>query len=252
MTGRPRRGLFVTGTDTGVGKTLISAALLRHARRLGLVPIPFKPAETGCAPEPTDAGALWRAAGRPIPEAQVCLYALRLPVAPLAAARAEGVRIDPQRIVDRATALAAKGDLLLVEGAGGLLVPYADGVTGVDIAKRLGLPLLVVARTALGTVNHTALTLREAARNDVPVAGLIFNRTPGSDGPQEAANDELIGALTGRRALGTFPTLAPAAAGDPDQLADALAAAIPEAALRTLLGLGVDSGGRTPPARLSS
>lgn len=237
MTGRPRRGLFVTGTDTGVGKTLISAALLRYARRLGLVPIPFKPAETGCEPRPADARALWLAAGPPIPEAEVCLYALRIPVAPLAAARAEGVRIDPQRIVDRATALAAKGDLLLVEGAGGLLVPYAEGVAGVDLAKRLGLPLLVVARTALGTVNHTALTLREAARNGIPIAGLILNRTPGSEGPQEAGNAELIASLTGCRALGTFPTVPPAAAGDPDQLADALSAAIPEQVLRTLLGL---------------
>jgi dethiobiotin synthetase len=242
MTVAPRRGLFVTGTDTGVGKTLISSALLRHARRLGLVPIPFKPAETGCAPDPADARALWYAAAPPIDEAEVCLYALRLPVAPLAAAEAEGVRIDPQRIAHRATTLAAKGDLLLVEGAGGLLVPYADGVTGVDLAKQLGLALLVVARTALGTVNHTALTLREAARNDVPVAGLILNRTPGSDGPQEAGNAALIASLTGCRAMGTFPTLPPAAAADPDQLADALAAAIPEGALRTLLGLGSSAG----------
>jgi dethiobiotin synthetase len=242
MTASPRRGLFVTGTDTGVGKTLVSAALLRHARRLGLVPIPFKPAETGCAPDPEDARVLWRAAAPPIPQSEVCLYALRLPVAPLAAAEAEGVRIDLQGIANRAAALAARGDLLLVEGAGGLLVPYADQVTGVDIAKRLGLPLLVVARTALGTVNHTALTLREAARNDVPVAGLILNRTPGCDGPQEAANAALIASLTGRWAMGTFPTLSPAAAADPDQLADALAAAIPKEALRTLLGLGPGFG----------
>jgi dethiobiotin synthetase len=232
----PGRGLFVTGTDTGVGKTLISAALLRHARRLGLVPIPFKPAETGCSPEPADARALWRAAAPPVPEAEVCLYALRLPVAPLTAAAEEGVRIDLERIADRATTLAAKGDLLLVEGAGGLLVPYADRVTGLDVARRLGLPLLVVARTALGTVNHTALTLREAARNDVPVAGLILNRTPGSEGPQEAANAALIASLTGCHAIGTFPTLSPGAAGDPDQLADALAASIPAGVLGRLLG----------------
>jgi dethiobiotin synthetase len=236
MSPGPGRGLFVTGTDTGVGKTLVSAALLRYARRQGLVPIPFKPAETGCAPEPADARALWRAACPPIPEAEVCLYALPLPVAPIAAAAAEGVHIDLQRIAERATALAAKGDLLLVEGAGGLLVPYAEGVTGLDIAKRLGLPLLIVARTALGTVNHTALTLREAARHGVPIAGLILNQTPGSDGPQEATNAALIASLTGYRAMGTFPTLEPAAAADPDRLADALAASIPEGALKTLLG----------------
>ncbi len=231
-----RRGLFVTGTDTGVGKTLVSAALLRYARRLGLVPIPFKPAETGCAPMPSDARALWRAAAAPVAEAEVCLYALRLPVAPAAAAAAEGVRIDLERIADRADALAAKGDLLVVEGAGGLLVPYAEGSTGADVAKRLGLPLLVVARTALGTVNHTALTLREAARNGLEIAGLILNRTPGTDGPQEAGNAALIASLTGCQAMGTFPTLTPEAAADPDRLADALGAAVPERTLRMLLG----------------
>jgi dethiobiotin synthetase len=236
-----RRGLFVTGTDTGVGKTLVSAALLRYARRLGLVAIPFKPAETGCAPEPTDARALWRAATPPVSADEVCLYALRLPVAPLAAAEAEGVRIDLDRIAERADSLAAKGDLLLVEGAGGLLVPYGPRTTGADIARRLGLPLLVVARTALGTVNHTALTLREAARSGVRVAGLILNRTPGSAGPQEAGNGALIASLTGCQAMGTFPTLGPEAAGDPDQLADALAAAVPEQVLRTLLGLGAET-----------
>jgi dethiobiotin synthetase len=233
-----RRGLFITGTDTGVGKTLISAALLRYARRLGRVPIPFKPAETGCAPDPADALALWRAAAPPVAAADVCLYALRLPVAPAAAAEAEGVRIDLERIAGRADALAASGDLLIVEGAGGLLVPYADGATGADVAKRLGLPLLVVARTALGTVNHTSLTLREAARSGLDVAGLILNRTPGSEGPQEAGNVALIASLTGCRALGTFPTLRPAAASDPELLADALAAAVPERDLLALLEAG--------------
>ncbi|HEY6476587.1 MAG TPA: dethiobiotin synthase [Polyangia bacterium] len=232
-----RRGLFVTGTDTGVGKTLVSAALLRYARRLGLVPIPFKPAETGCASGAADARVLWRAAAPPIAEADVCLYPLHLPIAPAAAAEAEGVRIDLERIADRADTLAAKGDLLIVEGAGGLLVPYDRGATGADLAKRLGLPLLVVARTALGTVNHTALTLREAARTRVPVAGLILNRTPGSAGPQEAVNAALIASLTGCQAMGTFPTLGPEAATDPDRLADALTAAVPERALRALLGL---------------
>src|SRR5206468_11938385 len=91
------RGLFVTGTDTGVGKTLISVALLRLAHRRGLRPIPFKPAETGCDPHPADARALWLAARPPVPETDICLYALRLPAAPAQAAAAEGVHIDLQR-----------------------------------------------------------------------------------------------------------------------------------------------------------
>lgn len=232
----PVRGLFVTGTDTGVGKTTISAALLRYARRQGMTPIPFKPAETGCDPHPEDARALWRAASPPVPEAEVCLYKLRLPAAPAQAAAAEGMRIDIDRIAERAAALAANGDFLIVEGAGGLLVPYDGDVTAADIAARLKLPLLIVARTALGTVNHTALTLREAGRTALDVAGLILNRTTAAAGPHEAGNADLIESLTGRRPLGTFPWLSPEAARDPDAMADALVAGVGEAALKTLLG----------------
>ena len=230
------RGLFVTGTDTGVGKTLVSVALLRLALRRGLRPIPFKPAETGCDPHPADGRALWRAARPPVAEADVVLYAFRLPAAPAQAARAEGAQIDLQRIAEKASELAAKGDLLIVEGAGGLLVPYAAGVTCADVAARLRLPLLVVARTALGTVNHTALTVREAARASLEIAGVILNRTSETEGPHETGNADLIAQLTGQRPLGTVPWLRPELAGDPDAAADALATSIGEPALEKLLG----------------
>jgi dethiobiotin synthetase len=231
----PGRGLFVTGTDTGVGKTLVSVALLRLAQRRGLTPIPFKPAETGCDPYPADARALWLAARPPIAEADVVLYAFRLPAAPAQAAAAEGAHIDLQRIADRASALAAKGGLLIVEGAGGLLVPYAAGVTCADIAARLRLPLLVVARTALGTVNHTALTLREAARASLEVAGVILNRTSETEEPHEIGNADLISDLTGQRPLGILPWLGPELARDPDSAADALTMSIGEPAVERLL-----------------
>jgi dethiobiotin synthetase len=237
----PTRGLFVTGTDTGVGKTTVSVALLRLARRRGLTAIPFKPAETGCDPYPADARLLWLAARPPVAESDVCLYAFRLPAAPAQAAAAEGAHIDLQRIVDRATALAAKGDLLVVEGAGGLLVPYADGVTTADIAARLRLPVLVVARTGLGTVNHTALTLREADRSSLALAGLILNRTTSLEGPHEIGNADLITRLTGHRPLGTMPWLPPEMATDPDAAADALAASVGEPALENLLGAALRS-----------
>ena len=232
----PGRGLFVTGTDTGVGKTMVSVALLRLAQRRGLTPIPFKPAETGCDPHPADARALWHAARPPGAEADVCLYAFRLPAAPAQAAAAEGAHIDLQRIADRASTLAAKGDLLIVEGAGGLLVPYGVGLTCADIAGRLRLPLMVVARTALGTVNHTALTLREAARASLEVAGVILNRTTETEGPHESGNADLVSQLTGQRPLGTLPWLRPELARDPDAVADALATSIGEPALDKLLG----------------
>ncbi|HEX5270021.1 MAG TPA: dethiobiotin synthase [Gemmataceae bacterium] len=234
MTSIPR-GLFVTGTDTGVGKTTVSAALLRHARRVGLRPIPFKPAETGCAPDPADAHLLWAAAQAPVAKAEVCLYAFPLPAAPSQAAAAAGAAIDVDRILDQAGRLASRGDFLLVEGAGGLLVPYAEGVTGADLARRLGLPVLVVARTALGTINHTALTLREAARTGLTVAATILNRTSAALDPHEGGNADLIASLTGSRPLGPFPWMPRGSAEDPDRLADVLESTVGQAALDELL-----------------
>jgi dethiobiotin synthetase len=232
----PLSGLFVTGTDTGVGKTTVSMALLRHAVRRGLTPIPFKPVETGCGAEPADAAALWHSARPPIAQSDVCLYALRLPAAPSLAARAEGARIDLDLIVERARRLSERGDFLLVEGAGGLLVPYDDALTTVDLATRLGLPLLIVARTALGTINHTALTLREAARSGLDVAGVIFNQTGARPGPQEPDNAELVTTLTGATVLGTLPYFSPAIRTNPDLLADALESNFADHMLRRLLG----------------
>jgi dethiobiotin synthetase len=232
---RAGRGLFVTGTDTGVGKTLVAAGLLRLARRQGLVPIPFKPVETGCDPEPADARRLWRAARPPIPPDDVCLHALPLPAAPALAAAAAGRRLDVAGMAERARALAGLGDFLVVEGAGGLLVPYADGQTTADLAARLGLPLLVVGRTALGTINHVALTLAEAGRRGLPVAGCILSRSQPEIGPHEDGNVELIAALTGRRPLGVVPYLAADARDDDDRVADAVRDSLGDG-LRLLLG----------------
>jgi dethiobiotin synthetase len=235
--GRGPRGLFVTGTDTGVGKTAVAAAILCEARRRGLRPVPFKPVETGCDPDPLDARLLARAAGSSAALAEICPYPLRLPAAPALAARAANLRLDVDELAARGEALAARGGFLLVEGAGGLLVPYADGATTVDLATRLGLPVLVVARTALGTVNHTALTVREARRAGLEIAGIVLNKTTPIADPHEPANAELIQSLTGLAPLGTLAYLPAEARDDPDQLADALVRALEPRDLARLLGL---------------
>jgi dethiobiotin synthetase len=231
-----RRGLFVTGTDTGVGKTLVAAALARVARRRGLAPIPFKPVETGCDPDPLDAMALARAADAGLALSEICPYRLHLPAAPALAARAEGVQIDVDDVVARAERLGDRG-FLIAEGAGGLLVPYAEGVTAADLAARLRLPLLVVARTALGTINHTALTVREARRAGLALAAVVLNKTTAAADPHEEANAELIAELTGLLPLGPLPFLVPEVRTDPDRLADALADALAPADLDRLLGV---------------
>jgi dethiobiotin synthetase len=229
-------GLFVTGTDTGVGKTAVAVALLRLALRRGRRPVPYKPAETGCAPEATDARQLWEAAGRPVPLAAVCTHAFPLPAAPAQAAAAAGVAIDLDDLVRRARELRAAGDFLLIEGAGGLLVPYTGNLTAADLAARLALPVLVVARTALGTINHTALTLAELARRGLPVAGVVLVRTTQDLAPHESGNIQQISILTGIRPLGTLPYLPDSDTAEPDRLADALQTALGADTVTALLG----------------
>jgi dethiobiotin synthetase len=226
------RGFFVTGTDTGVGKTLVACGLARLAVRRGLRPIPFKPVETGCDPTAADAHALWTAAGRPVPEADVCLYRFRLPAAPAQAAEAEQQTVDLDRLVAAAADLARRGDLLIVEGAGGLLVPYGDGWTAADLMQRLQLPLVVVARTALGTINHTALTIREASRRGLPVRALVLNQTAPDQAPHERDGARFIANATGLTPLGPIPWTP--RASDPDLLADLVDGALGSAAAELL------------------
>jgi dethiobiotin synthetase len=230
------RGLFVTGTDTGVGKTTISTGLLRYALRRGRRPIPVKPAETGCAPDPTDAIALRQAAGAPLTLAEVCPHQLRLPAAPAQAASAEGVLLDLDQLANHVRKVAARGDFVLVEGAGGLLVPYAGASTAADLAGALGLPLLIVARTALGTINHAALTLREARHRGLPVAAVLLNQTTREEGPHASGNAALITAVTGTPVTCQLPFVPDRERADPERIADLLVSAIGTPVLDSLLG----------------
>jgi dethiobiotin synthetase len=242
MTAHSTRGLFIAGTDTGVGKTAVGCALLRAAHRSGRRLIPFKPAETGAIPDPLDAHTLHHAAGAPVPRDRVCLYALSLPAAPQAAASAAGVTISLAAILQRARELASAGDGLLVESAGGLLVPYAPQLTGADLAAQLGFPVLLVARAALGTINHTALSVFELRRRGLEIAGIVLCRTRPEREPHEQSNAPLIEELTGLAPLGILPHLeqvqpANSASPDPDRLAHALEQALGETALARLLSL---------------
>jgi len=192
------RGLFVTATDTGVGKTEVTCALLRDARARGLDAVGMKPAQSGVVPgEPSDAERLARASDGAEALEVVCPYSFAAPLAPAVAARVEGKEISFARIVDGARALAARHDAILVEGAGGLLVPLTDRETYADLAAALGLPVLVVARAGLGTVNHTALTVEALRRRGLAVAGIVMNRTTPTDDPSVPHNAGEIARLTG-------------------------------------------------------
>ena len=200
------RGLFVTATDTGVGKTEVSCALLRAARASGLDAIGMKPAQSGAEPGvPSDAERLWDACDRAEPLEAICPYSFAAPLAPAAAARLEGRTVSLDRIIDAARALAARHAAVIVEGAGGLLVPLTERETYADLAVALGLPMLVVARAGLGTVNHAALTCEALARRGLAVAAVVLNRAAGADDPSVPHNAGAVARLTGARVIGPLP-----------------------------------------------
>ena len=189
------RGFFVTGTDTGVGKTVVTggvaAALRAEGRSVGIL----KPVQSGArTDDPSGDAALLGA---------TCVYAFEAPLAPLVAARLERATVELEPIVRAAERLAAANDVLLVEGAGGLLVPLADGLLVADVARALALPLVVVARAGLGTVNHVLLTLEAARARGLEVAAVVLN---GDDDASTPENPALIGAFGGKQLLLRVPT----------------------------------------------
>ena len=165
-------GYFVTGTDTGVGKTWVSCRLAEAARAKGLRVGVLKPAESG---QGGDAVALKRASACPLPLAVLRPYAFKDALAPAVAAARAGRRVSLSAIVRAFKTVMSVSDFMLVEGAGGLLVPYGRGLDGASIAKALGLPLLVVARPGLGTINHCLLTLEAARMRGLQVRAVVLS-----------------------------------------------------------------------------
>jgi dethiobiotin synthetase len=205
--------LFITGTDTGVGKTFVACALATALRARGRRVSVMKPIETGVAGEPEDAVRLRDAAGDPAALDDICPYRLRAPLAPAIAARLEGVRIDLDRLVAHIERRADAADVLLVEGAGGLAVPVVGTTTWLELVARVRLPLLLVGANRLGTINHAALTVRVARAAGVPVRGFVLSQpTPTADA-SATSNAEAIQALTGVPCWGVLPHGPVAAAG---------------------------------------
>jgi dethiobiotin synthetase len=217
------RGVFVTGTDTGVGKTLVAAALARFLVNRGLRMGVMKPVETGVEDPATpgpDAILLRWAAKTDFPAELLAPCRLRLPLAPSEAAAAEGVTVDPAKLVAAIRLGIAESDFLIVEGAGGLMVPLAGGFLVADLVKASGLPLLTVCRPGLGTINHTLLTLFCARTMELPMAGFLINGMPAQPGPAEATAPHTLAALASGDLLGVLPQVAGSERDKVEQLAD--------------------------------
>lgn len=194
--------LLVTGTDTNVGKTWVACALARALRAAGTRVGVLKPVETGVDGEPEDATRLRTAAGDPAPLDDVCPYRLRAPLAPAVAARQEQVEIDVDRLLALIARRRTEVDTLLIEGAGGLLVPITSRATFLDLARAAGLPLLIVAANRLGTVNHAALTARVARADGLRVLGFVLSQNAPTTDVSAATNATSIADLTGLPCLG--------------------------------------------------
>ncbi|MBW1645024.1 MAG: dethiobiotin synthase [Deltaproteobacteria bacterium] len=184
------RGLFITGTDTGVGKTLAAALLALRLRTAGRPCSYLKPMETGIADRQTleneaDGAKVKKAAALEEPLAAIIPYTFREPLAPLLAARREGRVVSRDELLATVTRHLEEHPFSLVEGAGGLLVPLAPGFLLLDLIREVRLPALVVCRSALGGVNHTLMTLRCLRQAGVPVAGLVVNHLTGRPGIAE-------------------------------------------------------------------
>jgi dethiobiotin synthetase len=206
-------GIFVTGTDTGVGKTLVSCAIARGLVKRRVDVGVMKPIETGVTDEgPLDALALLAASNSGDDLAEVCPQQFALPAAPNIAAAAEMRRVELARVRQSWSRL-MRHEFMIVEGAGGLLVPILESDQGVydmgDLALQLELPLVLVARTALGTINHTLLSLREIERREIPLAGVIFCHSSGVLSPADRANFAHLRGAVGKHAIGEVPHLRP-------------------------------------------
>jgi len=204
-------GIFVTGTDTGVGKTIVAATLARILKIRGVNVGVMKPVTSGCVERngelvSEDAELLAWAAGIDCTD-DVAPYCLRQPLVPVEAAEYDGVKIDFKRIVESYRRLAAQHEFVIVEGAGGLMVPLNGGLLIADLVKQLELPLLVVARPGLGTINHSVLTCFAAGQMDIDVKGVIVNRFPANPGLAEKGSSHQIGSLCGAPILGIWDDL---------------------------------------------
>ena len=198
-------GIFITGTDTGVGKTHVTALILSELRRRGVQAAAFKPIACGAGGR-RDAGIYAAIMNHEQSLDTINPVYLRHPLAPSVAAKLERKRIDLSRILRVYRRLAAEYAVILVEGAGGLLVPIRDNYFVADLARRLELPLLVVARLGLGTINHSLLTVRQARSMGLNVCGIVLNDTVGGRrGLAAKTNIQTVPKLCATPLLGVVP-----------------------------------------------
>jgi dethiobiotin synthetase len=204
-------GIFVTGTGTEVGKTVVACAHARAKAALGLKVAVFKPAVSGLEqPGSPDHERLRSAARSDQTDDEIAPYRYRPAVSPHLAAELDGEEIEPARLRIAVRAAADRGDFLVCEGVGGFLVPLAPGYLVRDFARDLGLPVAIAAAPGLGTINHTLLTIEAVRASGLEIDSVMLTPWPANPGELELSNRETIAAL-GEVEVEALPALALAA-----------------------------------------
>lgn len=205
-------GIFITGTDTGVGKTLVAAAFALHLKKRGVSVGVMKPIETGTVAgkdSRSDAARLQSIIESQEPLGAICLYSFELPVAPLTAAQLSGQPINLDTIKKIYTLLSNQYECMVVEGVGGVHVPITRNANVMDLVKQLRLPVVIVGRSGLGGINHALLTIDALRRKKIPMIALVLNRTEPVRSAlaraQERSTIEILRKQAGIPVLGPLP-----------------------------------------------
>lgn len=203
--------IFVTGTDTDIGKTVVTTGLATVMQSLGYKAGVYKPFQSGAEEKNGFFVSPDLAFVKKIDFyiETLCTYTLKPPTAPLIAAEEDGVTMNLQTVAKEFNALKQRCETVLVEGAGGLLVPVVPEKTMADVIKLLNIPALIVARPDLGTVNHTLLTINQAKSMGIEIAGVVINRYPeGTDDLAIKTAPRLIEEYSDTKVLGIIPDIA--------------------------------------------
>jgi dethiobiotin synthetase len=236
-----KKGLFITGTDTGVGKTVVAAGLVKLARNNGLQAVAVKPVETGCMVRdgelyPEDGSFLRQASEEDLTLDECVPFRFSLPASPARAAAAVRSSLHAADLKEHVLALAEDADLIVVEGAGGLMVPIQGSFMMLDLIELLGFPTIVVARSGLGTINHSLLTLHALKQRGLETLGIVLSCSSPEPGPEEEFTPSDLARLTQPVPVLVMPFLRPEIRSDVNRIAETLQTVWPKKTLDHWLG----------------
>lgn len=204
-------GYFITGTDTDVGKTVVTSLLLSYLKNTGVDVFPYKPIQSGAILEDGKLQApdvqMYQRVLPQLQSEKACTYLLKKASSPHLAAKEEDVTFDVNSIIKNTVQLEAAHDLILVEGAGGAVVPIQGDYCMIDLMKDLQLPVILVGRAGLGTINHTVLTVMALQSANIHIEGILLNCIQTGDKTIEEDNAKVIERLTGIPVLGIIPQI---------------------------------------------